>query len=344
VAGLLAVAACGGHSGPPKPPKPGQARMLGQTTASGDIGPLDGTSGMAAGAGGTVYFNTDEHLVRLGTDGKFEDVSGRQTGRPVPSDRSLSGLVVRSDGSLLAGEDGQVLAIAPDGRITELAGTAGQFRSMTATVPKSAAAVGFRFTRGVAPLGVEKDGTVIIADGGAVWSLSSERLTRRYWGAPVKSAAEYQAPFLGAQSTADPDGTVFLAPRANTATLGDVVVLSGDGQPPHKLTLLARVPGLSVATTDLAISALAGDGADGIYANVFRTKGTGSYILHVHGDQVDVVASTTATAASATCKAQKSVPARDFPCPFPGGIAYRAGHVYLAGQRSYVLDIGVAAS
>lgn len=343
LAGLLTVTACGGHSGPPKPPKPGQARMLGQT-ADGDIGPFDGTSGVAAGADGTVYFNTGERLVRLGTDGTFTDASGQQGGRPGPSDRDLSGLVVRSDGSLLAGEDGQVVTIAPDGRITELAGTAGQFRSLTAPVARTAAAAGFRFVHGVTPLGVEKDGTVVIGDGNVVWSLSGGMLTRRYQQAPVKSAARYLSPFVVAESTADPDGTVFLTP-GYPGTLGDVAVLPGDGQPPHKLTLPARVPGLSVATADLETSALAGDGADGIYADVSPPDGGHSFLIHVHGGQADVVASTIAKADwSARCKAQKPVPARDFPCPFPIGVAYRAGHVYLAGQRTYVLDIAVAAS
>lgn len=144
--------------------------------------------------------------------------------------------------------------------------------------------------------------------------------------------------------TIAPDGTAFLAPGF-PGTLGDVVVLPGNGQPPHKLALPARVPDLSVATADLETSALARDGADGIYADISPPDSGRSFVIHVHGGQVDVVASTTATAGwSATCKAHKPVPARDFPCPFPSGIAYRAGHVYPAGQRTYVLDIGVAAS
>jgi hypothetical protein len=344
--GLLAVAACGGHSGPLGPPKAGQARVIGQTTADGDIGPEESGDmrGMAAGAGGTVYIDTGERLVRLGTDGKFADVSGRQAGRPAPEDRGLSGLVIRSDGALLAGEDGQLVAVAPDGRITVLAGTAGQFRSVTASVAKSAAAAGFRFVRRVTPLGVEKDGTVVIADGNVVWSLSGGRLTQRYRQAPVKSAAEYFSPFLGAPSTTDPDGTVFLAPFGDTAALADVVVLPGDGQAPHKLRVPAQLAGAGVPTAELKPTFLAGDGADGVYADAFRTKGTGSYILHVHDGRIDVLASSTASAVSDTCGAHKSVAARDFPCYLPEGIAYRAGHVYLAGQRSYVLDIGAAAS
>ncbi len=50
--------------------------------------------------------------------------------------------------------------------------------------------------------------------------------------APVKAAAAYPSPFLGAQSAADPGGTVFLAPAGDTATLANVVVLAGDGEAP----------------------------------------------------------------------------------------------------------------
>jgi hypothetical protein len=343
--GLLAMAACGGHSGPPGPPKAGQARVIGQAAADGDIDPEESsdTQGVAAGAGGTVYVDTREHLVRVGTDGKFADASGRQAGRPAPEHRGLHGLVVRSDGALLAGEDGQLVAVAPDGRITVLAGTAGRFRSLTAPVAKSAAAVGFRFFQDVTPLGVEKDGTVVIADGNVVWSLSGGRLAQRYRQAPVKSTADLPR-FVGVESTADPDGTVFLAPGSDTAALADVVVLPGDGQAPHKLTVPARLPSAGVPTAELKTGFLAGDGADGVYAEAFRTKGTGSYVLHVHGGQIDVVASSTASALSDTCGVHRSVAARDFPCYLPEGIAYRAGHVYLAGQRSYVLDIAVPAS
>ncbi|WP_157856281.1 hypothetical protein [Actinacidiphila yeochonensis] len=288
-----------------------------------------------------MYFNTGEHLVLLGTDGKYEDVSGRQAGEPGPEDRGLSGLVVRGDGSMVVGENGQVVSVASDGQLTVLAGTAGKFRSLTASVPKSAAAADFRFARGVTPLGVEKDGTVVVADGGAVWSLSGGRLTLRYRQAALKSGAQYVSPFLGAHSAADPDGTVFLNPGDYSATLAEVVVVPGDGQGAHKLTLPAKVPGLGVATAELLPASLAGDGADGVYINAFNEKKRGSYVLHVHDGRVDLVASTTATATSPTCGVHKAVAARDFPCYFPDGIAYRAGHVYLAGNRSYVLDIGV---
>ncbi|MEV6007493.1 hypothetical protein AB0M29_11860 [Streptomyces sp. NPDC051976] len=343
LAGLLTVAACGGHSGPPQPPTPGQARVLGQT-ADGDIGPFDGTRGVAADAGGALYVNTGQRLVRLGTDGTFTDASGQQGGRPGPSGRGLSGLVARGDGSLLTGEDGQVVAVAGDGRITELAGTAGRFRSLTAPVPRTAAAAGFRFAPGVTPLGVGKDGTVVIADGNVVWSLSGGTLTRRYEQAPVKHAATYVSPFVATQSAADPDGTVFLAP-VYPGTLGGVTVVPGNGQPPHKLALPARVPDLGVATADLATSSLTGDGADGVYADVSPPDSGHSFVIHVHGAQVDVIASTTAKAGwSATCEAHKPAPARGFPCPFPLALTYRSGHVYLAGQRTYVLDIAAAAS
>ncbi|WP_037912186.1 hypothetical protein [Actinacidiphila yeochonensis] len=291
-----------------------------------------------------MYFNTGEHLVLLGTDGKFEDVSGRQAGEPGPEDRGLSGLVVRGDGSMVAGENGQVVSVASDGQLTVLAGTAGKFRSLTASVPKSAAASSFRFTEPVTPLGVEKDGTVVIADGGAVWSLSGGRLTLRYRQAPVKSAQGYLSSFDDAASAVDPDSTVFLAPNATPPLLTDVLVVPGDGRAPHKLELPSQIAGMKVPTSQLGAASLAGDGADGVYVNAFDEKKRGSYVLHVHDGRVDLVASTTATATSPTCGVHKAVGARDFPCYFPDGIAYRAGHVYLAGNRSYVLDIGVSAA
>ncbi|MFI0940517.1 hypothetical protein [Streptomyces sp. NPDC021020] len=343
---LLAVTACGGHSGPPAAPEAGQARVVARTPADGGIGPEDSgaTRGVAVGADGTVYVDTGERLVRLGEDGVYTDVSGRQSGRPARQDRGMSGLVLRGDGSMLAGEDGQVVAIDPDdGQVTELAGTAGTFRSLTDPVPRSAAAAGFRFTREVTPLAVEKDGTVVIADGTAVWALSGGRLTQRYRQAAVKPAADYMSPFVGQMSAAGPDGTAFLVPGNDTASLADIVVVPGDGRAPHKLAVPARPAGTDVPTADLAATYLASDGAGGVYANTFRRKGRGLYVVHVHDGRIDVAASSTATATSDTCDVHKLVAARGFPCYFPEGIAYRAGHVYLAGQRSYVLDIGVAA-
>jgi hypothetical protein len=346
VAGLLALAACGGHSGPPGPPKAGQARVIGEATGDGGIGSEVGgdTRGVAAGPGGTVYVNTDEHLVRLGADGKFTDVSGRQAGRPAPEDRGLSGLVVRADGTLLTGEDGQVVSIAPDGKITELAGTAGTFRSLTAAVPTSAAAAGFHFARGVTPLGVEKDGTVLIEDSNVVWSLSNGRLTQRYRQAAEKYPTGAISPFLGEESTADPDGTVFLAPRGDSASLADVVVVPGDGQAAHKLAVPSQLAGADVPTAQLQPTFLTGDGTGGIYLNAIPAKAPGSYVLHIHDGRADIVASSTASAASGTCKAHKPVAARDFPCTLPQALAYRAGHLYLAGNRPYILDIGVPTS
>jgi hypothetical protein len=345
LAGLMALTACGGHSGPPPEPGAGQARVLARTPADGDIGPedSDATRGVAVDADGTVYVDTGERLVRLGKDGAYTDVSGQQSGRPARRERGMSGLVLRGDGSLLAGEDGQLVAIDPDdGRVTVLAGTAGTFRSLTDPVPRSAAAADFRFTREVTPLAVEKDGTVVVADGTAVWALSGGRLTRRYRQAAVKTAGGSLASFDGEMSAAGPDGTAFLVPTSSTASLADIVVVPGDGRAPHKLAVPARPAGTDVPTADLAAAYLVSDGAGGVFANTFRIKGSGLYVVHVRGGRTDVVASSTAKAGPDTCDVHKRVAAQDFPCYFPEGIAYRAGHVYLAGQRSYVLDIGVA--
>ena len=341
---LLAVAACGGHPGPPGPPKAGQARVIGQTTDSGDIGPatVDGERGIAAAAGGVLYINTNERLVRLGTDGAYTDVTGQQAGKPAPEDRGLSGVVVRSDGALLTGENGQIVAIAPSGRITVLAGTAGHFRSLTASLANSAPAAGFRLTNEATPLTVEKDGTVVIADGNAVWSLSNGRLTLRYRQTPEKDPQGYVSTFTGSTSAADPDGTAFLAP-ITPHTLTDVVVVPGDGQAPHKLELPSHVAGVKVPTTQLAPASLASDDANGVYVATYDVKKQGAYVLHVHDGRADLVASSTASAESDTCDVHKAVAARDFPCYFPTGIAYRSGHVYLAGNRSYIMDIGTGA-
>ncbi|MFI0721437.1 hypothetical protein [Streptomyces sp. NPDC021224] len=346
-AGLLALTACGGHSGPAGPPKAGQARVLARTSADGDIGPEDSgaTRGVAVAADGTVYVDTGERLVRLGKDGLWTDASGQQAGRPWHQDRGMSGLVLRADGSVLAGEDGQLVAVAPDdGRITVLAGTAGTFRSLTAPVPGSAAAAGFRFTREVTPLAVQQDGTVVVADGTAVWALSGGRLTRRYRQAAVKPAADHLPAFEGQMSAAGPDGTAFLVPYGSTVSLADVVVVPGGGQPPHRLAVPDRPAGTDVPTSDLEPASLASDGSGGVYALAFRRQGHGDYVVHVHDGRIDIVASSTASAVSDTCDVHGDVPARGFPCYFPEGIAYRAGHVYLAGQRSYVLDIAVAAA
>ncbi|WP_103888738.1 NHL repeat-containing protein [Actinacidiphila yanglinensis] len=339
---LLAAAACGGHSGPPGPPKAGQARVIGQTTGSGDIGPatVDGERGIAAAAGGVLYINTSERLVRLGADGAYTDVSGQQAGEPAPEDRGLSGVVVRGDGTLLTGENGRIVAVAPSGRLTVLAGTAGHLRSLTASLANSAPATGFRLTNEATPLAVEKDGTVVIADGNAVWSLANGRLTLRYRQAPEKDPQGYVSTFNGSTSAADPDGTAFLAP-ITPHTLTDVVVLPGDGRAPHKLELPAHVSGVKVPTAQLAPASLAGDGANGVYVTTYDANKRGAYVLHVHDGRADLVAASTASAASATCDVHKAVAARDFPCYFPTGIAYHSGHVYLAGNRSYVVDIGI---
>lgn len=137
-----------------------------------------------------------------------------------------------------------------------------------------------------------------------------------------------------------PTGTAFLAP-ITPHTLTDVVVVPGDGRAPHKLELPAHVSGVKVPTAQLAPASLAGDGANGVYVTTYDANKRGAYVLHVHDGRADLVAASTASAASATCDVHKAVAARDFPCYFPTGIAYHSGHVYLAGNRSYVVDTGI---
>ncbi|WP_405581132.1 hypothetical protein [Streptomyces sp. NBC_01190] len=295
-------------------------------------------AGLTTAADGSVY-GLGQKLIRLEPDRKVAVVTAASD-----AEDRVSGVVALPDGSLVVGVGSQVKKIAPGGVTTVLAGAAGAARASGAPVPASAAAAGFSFAATPSPVGVGRDGAVLITDEDVLWSLDNGTLKRLY---RITGKGPDALPLrLGPESAVDGSGTAYLTPEELgprvPGLLEDVLAVSPDGVLSKPL-VPARIAGLPGAAAKLNVRWLAGDGADGVFAQVYDPSGGNGAVVHLHAGRADLVAHENEGAGAAKpCRIPKPVDALHLPCPLPGAMAYRSGSLFLGGLTDYVLQIRVS--
>ncbi|MFE0513847.1 hypothetical protein [Streptomyces sp. NPDC058964] len=257
---------------------------------------------------------------------------------------SAWGIAALADNSLVFGRNGRVNKISPQGEETVLAGASGQDRTAGHPLPRSAPATAVHFTANASPFGVRPDGSILIADGDALWALKDGTVRRLY---QVTAKSSDGLPLLLAQNNAmDSTGTAYLSPeREGTdvdGTLGDVVLIRPDGRLGKPL-LPAKISGLPGAPATYRVRWLTGDGDDGIFVHVYDQSGNNGAIVHLHSGKAELVAHEKAGAASSKpCSITRPVDALRLPCGIPEAMTYRSGSLIAGGLANYVLQIRVA--
>lgn len=294
--------------------------------------------GMTTGPDGSVYV-LGQKLIRLKSD--------RTVSAPAftaPENAISSGAVALPDGSVVLGQSGQVKEIGPTGDVSVLAGAVGAARATGAAVAGSAAAAGFHFSTTPSPFGVGPDGAVLIADQDVLWSLENGTLKRLY---RISAKAADGLPLqLGPDSAVDVSGTAYLSPAERSpevpGLLGDPLAVSASGLLSRPL-LPAQIAGLPGSPAAFNVRWLTGDGANGVFAQVYDPSGNNGAVLHLHSGKADLIAhENPGIDPDKPCRIQHPVNALRLPCPLPEAMTYRSGSLILGGVQDYVLQIRLA--
>jgi hypothetical protein len=351
--GLL-VAACGGGHGAAKPsasasppgPADGQAEVVatvaGDTPAgqalAADPRTSGGPLGASTGTDGSLYLSLPGSVVRLAQKGRASTVA-TGTGSATPR-----GVVTLPDDSFVTVRDGQLIRLGANQPTMTLAGVKGAFRPLSAPIPSGGTATSLHLTADAMPIGVLGDGSVVVADGDALWRVLRGKLTLLYRHAAVKTAGGALRPSVTAAGSAvAPTGTIYLLPAAGAAdTVADIETISpaGAAKPLAVPSSAAGVPGAPGTLTPLWLSS---DGRSGLY--VHATRGThGDYVLHISGGKAEVLLASTTGGTLDGCSATKPVAATAFPCPLPRTLIVQPGLLVLAGGEPYVVAVKPASS
>ncbi|MGW2422239.1 hypothetical protein ACWC0C_23795 [Streptomyces sp. NPDC001709] len=320
--------------------------MLSKITGSSQVEqavamrPGDEPNGISSGPDGTVYLAVPPFVARISPQGKIDaTASGLGSG---PVDGAPRGATALSSDTVATASAGQLLRISPDKEPAVLAGIQHALRSFTDPVPATQQAATAHFSRYLAPIGTLHDGSLILADGDAIWSLRSGKLTRLYQHPPIKVAGTERPSVTAAGSTVSSDGRIYLLPAAPKATLKDTVVISTTGRA-GRLDLPGTIKGIPGNTGDLTPLWLTTDGGNGVYVHAYRAAGNGNtngeFLLHVHAGQGDLVAASHTQGSPDTCNATKATDAKHFPCPLPWAVTYQPGQLVMAGGEPYVVKV-----
>jgi hypothetical protein len=243
------------------------------------------------------------------------------------------------------GHDGEIKRYDDRRGTVVVAGRSSAERADGAAAGTDEAAATARLTQGAGPVGVTRSGAVVIADGRALWSLSSGRLTRVFERSAGTGGEHVAIPAEGVAVA--PDGTVYLPPTSGNKTfdLAHVEVVSPSGKT-SALSFPRTLSGVDGPLSTLSPSWMASDGAGGVFVHAMRVDpgaSVGDYVLHVQDGKAELIASGAAVEDSGTtgCNTAKPVEAEHFPCPLPVAIGYRNGILTLAGERDYAVRIAV---
>lgn len=341
--GVLAGCAGGGHTAPKASvPSAGQAGVVAEIGATGPLdkavaakpGTAGGPESLSSGADGSLYLSLPSYVVRVGPKGQVSSLAASSASAGAPR-----GVVALPDGSFVTVLDGQLLRMIPRQPTSAVAGVKGGFRSLSAPVPSGGPGRSVRLTRAAAPIGTLGDGSVVLADGDALWRLVSGKLNRLYQQPAVKGASGTYQPSLRADgATVSPTGSVFLLPGTGSAdTLGDVVEISPSGTVSH-LRLPSSVSGVSGDPAALTPLWLSTDGGTGVYVHAVRA-GHGDYVLHVSGGKADLVVASTTSSTTTACGISKPTGATSFPCALPRAVVVQPGLMVMVGGEPYVVGV-----
>jgi hypothetical protein len=227
---LFAVAGCGGDT-VPSPPKAGQAAAFGDFTGGAAAqsalrGGVGGPDGFATGPDGSGYLLAHPTLARLTAAGEVSEIAAAATdfGGAEPA-----GLAVCPDGSVCWGHDGEIKRYDDRHGTVVVAGRSSAKRADDVAAGTAETASTARLTQDAGPVRVTRSGAVVIADGRALWSLSSGWLTRVFQR-PARAHGQQVAISTEGVGVA-PDGTVYLPPTSGDKTFrpGYVEVVSPSG-------------------------------------------------------------------------------------------------------------------
>ncbi|WP_406137392.1 hypothetical protein [Streptomyces sp. NBC_01089] len=312
----LSVAGCsggGGHHNPGIPePKPGKVApfSLAKLNTKYDVGhAASGASSsfVAGDRSGDVYaMNTvggsPVDVLRMtpgGTVSRFARVD--------LEDKEVTGMNTAPDGGLLIGRAGGLIQVDQHGGAEALP-------------------TAHRFRRPV-PVGARPDGSAVIVDQDAVWSLKDGRATKLHSLPKAKDPVAYTG-------SVDAHGTVYV----QTGAITNLLVLE-PGQKPRTLALHGRVPGSGPLSSLTAFSMNPARGG-GFYAQLGPNPGSAvgnteaGALVHVapSGSLTVLAGGTAQKAGPASCAPGKQYPAVNTPCVLPWFVVQSGNRVLAIGS------------
>jgi hypothetical protein len=345
LAGAMTLASAGCSSDAKSPqaltnkPAAGQAgvwlRLPGNYDQNSMFGVVGGpsTTAASAGADGSVYvIDVCGHGARIDSSRAIHAFGPLERGGCAAS----YGLVAMSDGSALFSNNGVLKRIDSANNITDIAGSPDANPPGSGTVsPETSNAATVRFGRNVAPIGRRPDGSVILMDHDAVWSLKGGRLTRLF-ACGGSSGTHCADPSVDSAGAVDASGNTYLVYSSNgVMEQGGLVVIAPDGTT-HPVQLSGD------AANKFVVLSMSSDGAGGAYIEGYTaTSGRpGAKLLHLVNDHFTTVL--TEQYKQADCPA--TVPVDAVPCHLPGRVVGLPGDMaLLVGDEPYALAVGVAA-
>ena len=209
-----------------------------------------------------------------------------------------AGMVVRTDGSVVFGESptstGEFPVVNRDG---------------TETVLKISPEY-----RNAQPIGERPDGSLIISEGGNIWSLKGGKATQLY----------HQSQPIDKYAVVDPSGTVYVVPE----NLGDILAIP-IGTKPYHVHVSGKVPGTDTAITSLLPADLTPASAGGFYTLAENKANTEFSVVHVQGAKATVLAK---LQIKRTCLPGKQYPALANTCGAQAYIVQSGDRVLLLGN------------
>ncbi|MEV6009574.1 hypothetical protein AB0M29_22520 [Streptomyces sp. NPDC051976] len=213
--------------------------------------------------------------------------------------KTPTAMVVRSDGSLV---------------FSDSTTSAGAFRVISGNGTETELKISPDYLA-ARPIGERPDGSLVVSEGGNIWSLKDGKAARLY----------HQSKDVGDSAVVDPSGTVYVVP----ANLGDVVVVPVGRQPYHAHES-GTVPGTGTPIASMAPTALTPASTGGFYALGADKAITETIVLHVRGDEASVLAKTPLS--GRTCAPGKQYPALANSCGARAYIVQSGGRVLLLGN------------
>ncbi|MEV0370635.1 hypothetical protein AB0I10_12515 [Streptomyces sp. NPDC050636] len=216
------------------------------------------------------------------------------------------------------GIDGSI-AVAPDGELL-VGGYKGLFRVDRHAKVRPVNAPRFKHPN---PIGARPDGSMVVKDEHALWSLKGTHKTRLYTF-PKKSGTP--------AATVDATGTIYTDAGS---TLKHMLVLA-PGHGPRALSVRGNIPGTKTPISSQTAITMTPARGGGLYAqaNTSPTKAAKfAYIVRVRpSGSATVLARGTMDSTNAGCKSGKHYPALNTPCPMPWFVVQSGKRLLVMGS------------
>jgi hypothetical protein len=297
-------------------PKAGKVASFSLTTehhaAKAASDPLFGS--VTTDRSGNVYMaaatSGANNIVRLSSDGKA-------TSLPIPgpaddgSPPEIAGMTTTPDGDLLVGRANGIYRLTSNGKTKDVIKTK---------------------VSGPSPIGVRRDGSIVVERDGSLWSVVRGKTTPLYKGSA--SDEENLSTLRGKlRGAVDTSGTVYAAVGRH---LPDIIVIP-QGKKPHRWGAGGTVPGTSVPLSTLTPLTLAPANDGGVYivaATGFPAshQSTG-YVLYVKNGTAKLVMKAPFAGKSDSCRPGKQFSVGHVPCILPWYVAESGNRLLLLGDH-----------